>query len=65
MWEDEREFNRYKLKEHGYRFTSRMTSTIKLGQLKKGKPLLDKDVYGFRINIMRGKGAIKYVKKQI
>jgi hypothetical protein len=42
-----------------------MTSTIKLGQLKKGKPLLDKDVYGFRINIMRGKGALRYVKKQI
>ena len=44
-------------------FTSRMTSTIKLGQLRKGKPLLDKDVYGFRINIMRGKGALRYVKK--
>src|SRR6476469_7111363 len=26
---------------------------IKLGQLKKGKPLLDKDLYGFRINIAR------------
>ena len=26
---------------------------IKLGQLKKGKSLLDKDLYGFRINIAR------------
>jgi uncharacterized protein YeaO (DUF488 family) len=26
---------------------------IKLGRLKKGKPLLDRDLYGFRINIAR------------
>jgi hypothetical protein len=35
---------------------------IKLGQLKKGKPLLDKDVYGFRINIARK--VIRGVKKK-
>jgi uncharacterized protein YeaO (DUF488 family) len=38
-----------------------MTLIIKLGQLKKGKPLLDKDVYGFRINIARR--VIRAVKK--
>ena len=41
-----------------------MTLTrIKLGHLKKGKPLLDKEVYGFRINIARK--VIRGVKKQI
>lgn len=35
---------------------------IKLGQLKKGKPLLDKDGYGFRINIARK--VIRGVKKE-
>ena len=39
-----------------------MTLIIKLGQLKKGKPLPDKDVYGFRINIARR--VIRTVKKQ-
>lgn len=40
-----------------------MTLTrIKLGHLKKGKPLLD-EVYGFRINIARK--VIRGVKKQI
>jgi uncharacterized protein YeaO (DUF488 family) len=34
---------------------------IKLGQLKKGKPLLDKDLYGLRINIARR--IIRGVKK--
>jgi uncharacterized protein YeaO (DUF488 family) len=34
---------------------------IKLGQLRKGKPLLDKDVYGLRINIARR--VIRAVKK--
>jgi len=38
-----------------------MTLIIKLGQLKKGKPLLDKDLYGFRINIARL--VIRAVKK--
>lgn len=39
-----------------------MTLTrIKLGHLKKGKPLLDKEVYGFRINIARK--VIRGVKK--
>lgn len=38
-----------------------MTLIIKLGQLKKGKPLLDKNVYGFRINIARC--VIRAVKK--
>ena len=38
-----------------------MTLIIKLGQLKKGKPLLDKDVYGFRISIARR--VIRAVKK--
>jgi uncharacterized protein YeaO (DUF488 family) len=33
-----------------------------IGQLKKGKPLLDKDVYGFRINIARK--VIRGVKKE-
>lgn len=41
-----------------------MTLTrIKLGHLKKGKPLLDEEVYGFRINIARK--VIRGVKKQI
>jgi uncharacterized protein YeaO (DUF488 family) len=34
---------------------------IKLGQLKKGKPLLDKDLYGLRINIARS--IIRGIKK--
>ena len=38
-----------------------MTLIIKLGHLKKGKPLLDKDVYGFRFNIARR--VIRAVKK--
>jgi uncharacterized protein YeaO (DUF488 family) len=42
---------------------NKMTTEIKLGQLKKGKPLLDKDVYGFRINIMRGIGALRGINK--
>jgi hypothetical protein len=39
-----------------------MTLTrIKLSPLKKGKPLLDKEVYGFRINIARK--VIRGIKK--
>jgi uncharacterized protein YeaO (DUF488 family) len=39
-----------------------MTPTIKLGQLKKHRPLKDKQVYGLRINIARR--VIRGVKKQ-
>jgi uncharacterized protein YeaO (DUF488 family) len=41
-----------------------MTTEIKLGQLKKCKPFLDKDVHGFRINIMRGIGALRGINKE-
>jgi uncharacterized protein YeaO (DUF488 family) len=37
---------------------------IKLGQLKKGKPLLDKDTHGLRINIARDLGRLRFVKKE-